>query len=431
MPNQPASPRGRGTLGLALFHEFRIDRSDHIAGKHLAAADGGKRLLDRWPREPRQGAFQLVFGKRLAGPFKSPGDDLAAESGILRPHGIAGRPPNRRACLAGHDQAFPYGGRGLAFGAGDLDLIAVLQFGQERGVAAIDLGADRGIADIGMNRVGEIDRRRAARQGDQAAVRRETEHLVMKEFELRMLQKFLGRGAFGEQSDRAAQPLVGAALARQAFLAGDASILVEGVRGNAVAGDVVHQRRAHLELGALAARPDDGRVDRLIIILLRRRNIILETARNDGPFGMHDADDAIAILDVFNDNAEAENVGELLESDRFALHLAPHRIGLFLASLHLGVDAPCGEFGGQLLLDRGDDFAVLLAQIVEPRGDHRIGIGHEMAKGQILEFVAHPLHAHAAGERRIDIEGFLGDPGALVRRHELQACACCAGGRRA
>ena len=60
------------------------------------------------------------------------------------------------------------------------------------------------------------------------------------------------------------------------------------------------------------------------------------------------------------------------------------------------------------------------AQILEPRLDHRIGVRHEMAEGQILELVAHPLHAHAAGERRINIERFLRDPRALVRRHEMQ-----------
>ena len=96
----------------------------------------------------------------------------------------------------------------------------------------------------------------------------------------------------------AAQPLVGAALARQALAVRDAPVLVKRMRGDAVAGDVVHLRRADLEFDPLPAGPDDGGVDRLIVVLLRRRNIILETAWNDGPFGMHDADDAIAILDA-------------------------------------------------------------------------------------------------------------------------------------
>ena len=36
---------------------------------------------------------------------------------------------------------------------------------------AVDLGADRHVADVGMHRIGEIDRRRPARQRDQLALR--------------------------------------------------------------------------------------------------------------------------------------------------------------------------------------------------------------------------------------------------------------------
>ena len=44
-----------------------------------------------------------------------------------------------------------------------------------------------------------------------------------------------------------------------------------------------------------------------------------------------------------------------------------------------------------------------------------------MAERQILQFVAHALHAHAPGERRIDVERLLGDPRVLLRRHEMQS----------
>ena len=117
----------------------------------------------------------------------------------------------------------------------------------------------------------------------------------------------------------------------------------------------------------MPARPHEDRLDRFIVVFLRRRNLILETARNDSPFGMHDTNYAIAIIDFLNDNTEAENVGQLLESDRFPLHLAPPRIRLFLSACDSSVDASCGEFGGQLLLGRDDDFPILPVQIVEPR----------------------------------------------------------------
>ena len=158
----------------------------------------------------------------------------------------------------------------------DLDLVAILKFGQKRRMQAVDLGADRGIADIGMDRIGEIDRRRAARQRDQAPLRREAEHLIVKQFELGVLQKLLGRIAFGEHFDGPPQPLIGPALAGQSLAVGDAAVLVERMRGNAVARDVLHRLRAHLKLDPLPAGADDSRMDRLIIVLLRRRNIILE-----------------------------------------------------------------------------------------------------------------------------------------------------------
>ena len=38
----------------------------------------------------------------------------------------------------------------------------------------------------------------------------------------------------------------------------------------------------------------------------------------------------------------------------------------------------------------------------------------------VLELLAQPLHAHAAGQRRIDLHGLLGDDLALGRLHMLE-----------
>ncbi len=45
---------------------------------------------------------------------------------------------------------------------------------------------------------------------------------------------------------------------------------------------------------------------------------------------------------------------------------------------------------------------------------------HQLLEGELLELVAHVLHAHAAGERGVDVQGLLGDPPALVGGHEMQ-----------
>ena len=49
-----------------------------------------------------------------------------------------------------------------------------------------------------------------------------------------------------------------------------------------------------------------------------------------------------------------------------------------------------------------------------------IGLRHQAAERQVFEFAAHALHAHASGERRIDVERVLGDAGALGLRHVVE-----------
>ena len=43
-----------------------------------------------------------------------------------------------------------------------------------------------------------------------------------------------------------------------------------------------------------------------------------------------------------------------------------------------------------------------------------------MAEGELLQLLAHVLHAHAPGERRIDVHRLLGDAQALVLRHVVE-----------
>ena len=132
---------------------------------------------------------------------------------------------------------------------------------------------------------------------------------------------------------------------------------------------------------------------------------------------MHDAERLVALGQRLHDDAEAEDVGELLEADRLALHLAPDRIGALAPAGDLGGDAAVGEFLGELLLDLGDQPDVARFQRLEPLADDLVGFGIELAERQVLELLAHLVHAHAAGERRIDVERLLGDAAARLRRH--------------
>ena len=58
----------------------------------------------------------------------------------------------------------------LRLGGEDFDLVAIVEDGAQRNHPAVDLGADRLVAKVGVDRIGEIDRRRALGQLDQLAL---------------------------------------------------------------------------------------------------------------------------------------------------------------------------------------------------------------------------------------------------------------------
>ena len=78
------------------------------------------------------------------------------------------------------------------------------------------------------------------------------------------------------------------------------------------------------------------------------------------------------------------------------------------------------RFLRQLAFDFADQVAVALGQRIQPLHHHRVGLGVEREERQVFEFLPHFLHAHAAGQRRIDVQRFLGDPAPGRGRHEFQ-----------
>ena len=179
------------------------------------------------------------------------------------------------------------------------------------------------------------------------------------------------------------------------------------MRGDAVFGDLVHLAGADLQLDALLAGADHRGMNGAVIVLLRRGDVILEPPGNDRPRGVDDTERLIAFDHAADDDAETENIGKLFEADGLALHLAPDRIGALAPAGYFGRDTTVGELSGELLLDLGDPGFAAFGQRFEPLGNHLVGVGVELAERQILELLAHFLHAHAAGKRGIDVERFL------------------------
>src|SRR5579871_2997400 len=414
---KPATFRFRRRRGYALVLVVRIHGAHDVGGAHFAAADRRHDIVDRGAGQPRQGAFELLVRIGDLGALAQPLDQAPAEYRVLAANRLAGGAADRGAGLAGNDDRFPGRWRcDLRRGGQNLHLVAILQRRRKRADLAVDLGSDRHVADVGVHRIGKIDRRGAARQRDELTLRGEAEHLVMEQLELGVLEELFGIGAFGQQLDGATQPGIGARLARQHFGRRPHAVLVERVRGDAVFGDLLHFAGADLQLDALFSGPDDGRMKRAVIVLLGRRYVVLEAPGHDRPAGVDDAERLIALGEGTDDDPEAEDIGELLEAYRLALHLAPDRISALAPAGHLGSNALIGQFLGELLLDLGDPAARALGERFEAFADDPMGVGVELAKCQILELLAHLLHAHAAGERRVDVERLFGGATACLRR---------------
>ena len=69
----------------------------------------------------------------------------------------------------------------LALGGEDLDDVARLQLVVQRHDLAVDLGADAAVADVGVDLVGEVQRRGAGGERLDLALGREDEDLVLDE----------------------------------------------------------------------------------------------------------------------------------------------------------------------------------------------------------------------------------------------------------
>ncbi len=259
---------------------------------------------------------------------------------------------------------------------------------------------------------------------DELSLRREAEHLVMEQFQLGVLEKFLGAFPLLQHLHQMPQPAVGIGFSagraepvKRLFCVG--RILVKRMRRHAALSNLMHQLGADLHFNPHVMRPDHNRMQRAVVILLGRRNVILEAPRNGPPRPVHNANRPVALVHRAHQHAEAENIRELAQRQMFALHLAPNRIGPLLPAIDFRLDAVLRQLGGQRLFNLAQNVAALFVELGKPVLDNLVGIRIEHPEGNVFQLVTHRLHAHASGQRRVDVHGLLGHAQALLWLHML------------
>ena len=288
----------------------------------------------------------------------------------------------------------------------DLDEVAVLQLVVKRHDAAVDLRADGLVPDVGVDGIGEVDRRRARRQRLHLALRREDVHLVVEEIGAQRAHELGGVLVVALPIHQRLDPDDPLVVALRAL-----ATLVQPVRSDAELGFLVHLARPQLDLERRAGRPDHRRVQRAVAVQLRHRDEVLEAPRHRLPQRVDQPERAVTVARPFlagalDNHAHRGQVVDLVELPTLLGHLVVDRVEVLRAAGDIGGDVGLLELGAQCLC-RLLDLQLTVGATIR---DHRLDLG-ELARVQHLEREVFELpfqmvDTEPVRERRVHLERF-------------------------
>ena len=261
------------------------------------------------------------------------------------------------------------------------------------------------LADLGVDAVGEVDNGRALRKVEHVALGRKDEDLFGEEVILDGGEEFLRVLEVLLPFDEPAQP--GEALGLAQFAG--AALLVAPVRGDSLFGDLVHLGGADLHFHPLPLRTNHRGMQRLVHVDLGQRDVILEAAGNRLPTGVDHAQRLVALAQRGDDDAEGDQVIDLVEVQPLLLHLAMDRIDVLGPPGYFGLDP-----GLLQPLHDDPDYGtdVLLALGPRPRDvglQRGVGGRVDVAEGRVLQLRLEPVDAEPMRDRSVDFERLVRD----------------------
>ena len=201
-------------------------------------------------------------------------------------------------------------------------------------------------------------------------------------------------------------------------LAARLTLLVLPVRRHAELGLLVHFVRADLDLDRATARTDDRGVERLVEVELRGGDVILEPTGQRRPASVDGAQDRIAVADAPDEDADADEVVDVVELTAPHDHLLVHGVELLGAAHHASANAQCA----QVLVDRVDDVLDVLfalrGALLDETFDLDVELGVQNREREVFELGLDRLDAEAVCQRGVDLERLGGLLVRLLGRNE-------------
>ena len=264
-----------------------------------------------------------------------------------------------------------------------------------------------------MNGVGKVDGRGACGQGNDLALGCKDENLVVEHIDLERMDIVVRFDVLliFKQTPHPLELLL-RTLTRV--------LLVFPVRRDAVFRRLVHLPCADLHLERDALRADDGRVQGLVHVGLRRGDIVLEAARNGIEQVVNMTENVIAVGNIVHDHAERVKIVQFVDGLVLRTHLAVDGISVFDAAIDRPVDADGRQPVRDLRLDGVHEAVGTVLVLFEIVDDLLIALGIEILQRSVFQFPLDFLHAEPVRQRRVNLHRLHGLGDLLGGRLVLQ-----------
>ena len=258
----------------------RNELDEHLLGLDLTVSDGRKQIVHFLHREVRQRLCELlavddglrvdVVAARLL--LEQLASELDRARLLFRVNQVLDLVARARR----RGEVEPVTARPVPGLRDDFDDVAVLEARAERHDLAVHPRADALMADIGVNRVGKIDGRRAAWQRLHQTFWREGVDLLGIQLDLEVLDELLRIADFLLVFEKLAHPLEVPIVA----VVADPPFLVLPVRRNPLLRPPVHFNRPYLHFEGHPVLADHRGVQRLVAVGAWHRDEILDAPRH-------------------------------------------------------------------------------------------------------------------------------------------------------
>ena len=137
--------------------------------------------------------------------------------------------------------------------------------------------------------------------------------------------------------------------------------LVLPVGGDALFGDAVHLFGANLHLELMAAGAHDRGVQRLVAVGAGAGDEVFDATGHRTPEGVNEAEDGVAGGYVLGDDADGEQIVDLVEGDLGALDFLVDGVEALDAPLDAGLDAVLAQLLDQRIFNAAQELLALNA----------------------------------------------------------------------